>query len=232
MIKFKTLQDEIDFFSPNKEIEVRVQQVGDAKIVIIDNFYKNPEQVRALALQIPSTRSPTLMHALPGSRVEGTYYFGHFAEFIPDIISNVFVEDKKIDRDIITSCLNHATFLVNVQSSSEALSTSRAPHVDNLEDGRYAIGIYLNTPEECAGGTAFFKFKGEQTLDLVNSVDTDLRSYKFYVQETDKNWEKLYTAEMKFNRMVIYKQNILHTPYIPKDVFTEDTPRLIQMFFL
>lgn len=232
MIKFKTLQDEIDFFSPSEEIKVQVQQVGEEKVIIIDNFYKNPEQVRALALQIPSTRSPTLMHALPGARVEGTFYFGHFAEFIPEIIANVFVEDTKIDRDIISSCLNHATFLVNVQTSKEALSAARAPHVDNLENGRYAMGIYLNTPEQCTGGTAFFKFKGEQSLDLVNSVDPDLRGYNFYVQESDANWEKLYTAEMKFNRLVIYKQNILHTPYIPVDSFTEENPRLIQMFFL
>jgi hypothetical protein len=188
--------------------------------------------VRALALQIPSTRSPTLMHALPGSRVEGTFYFGHFAKFITEIISNVFVEDTKIDCDIITSCLNHATFLVNVQTSKEALGSARAPHVDNLDNGRYAMGIYLNTPEECAGGTAFFKFKGEQSLDLINNLAFQRQGYNFYVQESDENWEKLYTAEMKFNRLVIYKQNILHTPYIPVDSFTEENPRLIQMFFL
>jgi hypothetical protein len=234
MIKFKTLQDEIDFFSPSEEINVRVQQVGDDKVAIIDNFYKHPEQVRALALQIPSTRSPTLMHALPGSRVEGTFYFGHFAEFITEIITSVFVEDTKIDRDFISSCLNHATFLVNVQTSKEALSAVRLPHVDNLEKGRYALGIYLNTPEQCTGGTAFFKFKGEQSIDLVSLLksDPDLRGYDFYVQESDANWEKIYTAEMKFNRLVIYKQNILHTPYIPVDSFTEENPRLIQMFFL
>lgn len=233
MIKFNVLQDEIDFFSPADDIGVRVEKVGKEKVVIIDNFYKHPEKVRELALSIPSTRSPTLMHALPGSRVEATYYFGHFGYFITEIITRVFEDDlDNIDVNLITNCLNHATFLVNVQTSEEALNTPRTPHIDNMEKGRYAVGIYLNTPEECAGGTAFYSFKGEQTIDLLNTIDPDLLAYDFYVQESDKFWEKLFLAEMKFNRLVIYKQNILHTPYIPANKFTTDTPRLIQMFFI
>lgn len=233
MIKFNTLQDEIDFFDFNRELKVKVEQVGDEKLIIIDNFYQHPEKVRELAMSIPSTRSPTLMHALPGSRVEATYFFGHFAEFVPQIIERVFAEDSDvIDTNLIADCLHHSTFLVNVQTSEEARSTPRVPHIDNLSRGRYAIGIYLNTPEECAGGTAFYKFKGEQTVDLINSIDPDLLAYDFYVQESDANWEKLHVAEMKFNRLVMYKQNTLHTPYIPEGAFTSENPRLIQMIFI
>jgi hypothetical protein len=66
----------------------------------------------------------------------------------------------------------------------------------------------------------------------MNTIDPDLRAYNHYVQESDNLWEKLYLAEMKFNRLVMYKQNILHTPYIPANAFTEDNPRLVQMFFI
>lgn len=233
MATFNTLQDEIDFFNFNPNLRVKVETVGNEKIVIIDDFYKNPHEIRELAKSIPSTRSPTLMHALPGSRVEATYFFGHFGEFIPQIIERVFTEDKDIvDLNLVQDCLNHATFLVNVQTSDEARSTPRTPHIDNLSHGRYAVGVYLNTPEECAGGTAFYKFKGDQTVDLLNTIDPDLLAYDFYVQESDKFWEKLYVAEMKFNRLVMYKQNTLHTPYIPEGTFTKENPRLIQMFFI
>ena len=233
MTKFNKLQDEIDFFAFNEEIRVKVEKVGNEKVVIIDNFYKHPEKIQELALAIPSTRSPTLMHALPGSRVEATYYFGHFGDIIPQIIQKVFDEDSHlVDLNLVQDCLNHATFLVNVQESEEARNSPRVPHLDNLSDGRYAIGIYLNSPQDCTGGTAFYKFKGKQTVDLLNSVDPDLLAYDFYVQETDEHWEKIYLAEMKFNRLVMYKQNMLHTPYIPANSFTNETPRLIQMFFI
>jgi len=232
-MQFKSLEDEIEFFSPVEEINVKIELAGDEKIVIIDNFYKHPEKVRELALTIPASRAPTLLHALPGSRVEATYYFGHFGNFLLEIINKVYTEDTLlIDNKLIQDCLNHATFLVNIQTSEEALSKVRTPHLDNMADARYAIGIYLNTPEECAGGTAFYKFKGKKTVDLMNTIDPDLRAYEHYVQESDHLWEKLYLAEMKFNRLVMYKQNILHTPYIPANKFTEDNPRLMQMFFI
>ena len=59
-----------------------------------------------------------------------------------------------------------------------------------------------------------------------------MKKYQFYVQETVGDWEKVFLAEMKFNRMVIYRQNALHTPYIPPNTFTDDKPRMIQMFFI
>jgi hypothetical protein len=233
MIQFKSLADEIEFFSPVEEINVKVELAGDEKIVIIDNFYKHPEKVRELALQIPASRSPTLLHALPGARVEATYHLGHFGHFITEIINKVYTEDASlIDNESIQYNLDRATFLVNIQNSNEALSKVQRPHQDHMLDARYAIGIYLNTPEECAGGTAFYKFKGEKTVDLENSTDPDLRGYNHYVQESDNLWEKLYLAEMKFNRLIIYKQNILHTPYIPADKYTVDNPRLVQMIFI
>jgi hypothetical protein len=233
MIQFKSLADEIEFFSPVEEINVKVELAGDEKIVIIDNFYKHPEKVRELALQIPASRSPTLLHALPGARVEATYHLGHFGHFITEIINKVYTEDAAlIDNELIQYNLDRATFLVNIQNSNEALSKVRVPHLDHTVDGRYAVGIYLNTPEECAGGTAFYKFKGEKTIDLENSIDPDLLAYDHYVLESDIFWEKLYLAEMKFNRLIIYKQNILHTPYIPADKYTVDNPRLVQMIFI
>lgn len=236
MVEFNVLQDEIDFFIPNEELKVKVEQAGDEKIIIIDDFYKHPMQVRELAKHIPATRNPSLMHALPGARVEASYYFGHFGYFLTEIITNIYKEDiDLIDRPLIQDCLNHATFLINVQTSDEVLTSTRVPHIDNTENARYAVGIYLNTPEECAGGTAFYTFKGEKTVDFLSSTDDDLRGYMYnhsYVQEDDEFWKKIYLAEMKFNRLVVYKQNILHTPYVPAEKFTKENPRMIQMFFI
>jgi hypothetical protein len=64
-------------------------------------------------------------------------------------------------------------------------------------------------------------------------TDAEAAQYTHYVQESDgKNWEKIHMAEMKFNRMIIYRQSALHTPYIPPNTFTDENPRMIQMIFI
>lgn len=229
MIRFNSLQAEIDFFSPSTEVGVRVKNFLDEKIVIIDNFYKNPEKVRELALSIPSTRSPGIIHGLPGSRVEATYFFGHLGPMFTEIINKVWADEAAdIDPTFIQGCLNRSSFLINIQNSN---LPPRVPHIDNPSHGRWAVGIYLNLPNECVGGTGFYTYKGNKTVDLSN-LEVELKEYQHYVQDDDEYWTRQYLAEMKFNRLVIYKQNILHTPYIPPDTFTDENPRLIQMFFI
>lgn len=230
MIKFDSLQDEMDFFAPNPQLRARIDAFDGEKVVIIDDFYKNPDQIRQLALSTPRTRNPRFMHGLPGSRVEIAYYFGHLVQVFERLINDVYAEDMQyVDPAYIHDCVNHARFLVNIQNSN---LPPRVPHVDASYIGRYVAGVYLNTPEECSGGTAFYKFKGSKHVDLDN-IDPDLKLYDRYLLESDgENWEKLYLAEMKYNRLVLYRQNILHTPYILPNTFTDEMPRLIQMFFI
>lgn len=232
MVTFNSIQDEIEFFSTSNELAVKIESFDDGKekVAIIDNFYKNPDQIRELALSIPRTRNPKFLHGLPGSRVEIAYYFGHLGYIFEDIIRNLYPEDMdKVEQTYIQDCMNHARFLVNIQNSN---LPPRVPHVDASYVGRYVVGVYLNKPEECSGGTAFYKFKGSKYVDLDN-IDPDIKLYDKYLLESDgENWEKLYLAEMKYNRAVLYRQNVLHTPYILPDTYTDESPRLIQMFFM
>lgn len=229
MIKFNSLQDEIDFFSPSDELKVRVDTFLDEKVIIIDNFYRNPEKIRELALSIPGTRSPGILHGLPGCRVEATYHFAHLGYIFDEIIAKVYPEEtKNIAPGVIHACIDRASFLVNVQNSQVP---PRVPHIDNENSYRFAAGIYLNTPDECAGGTSFYTYKGNKTISFDNAA-AELQGIDYYVQDDTKDFKKMYLAEMKFNRLVLYRQNILHTPYIPHNTFTDENPRLIQMFFI
>lgn len=229
MIKFNTLSDEIEFFRPSSELKVRVDTFLDEKVIIIDNFYNNPYGVRELAQTIPGTRAPGILHGLPGSRVEATFHFAHLGHTFNEIIRRVFAEDvANIDDDFIYACINRASFLVNVQNSDVP---PRVPHIDNERPGRWAAGIYLNTPEECVGGTAFYTYKGSKTITL-DRASAELSNVNYYVQDDTEDWKKVYLAEMKFNRLVLYRQNVLHTPYIPPNTFTDEAPRMIQMFFI
>lgn len=227
---FTSLQEEIECFSPSDELSVHIETFEGEKIAIVDNFYKHPERVRELALTIPRTYNPRILHGLPGARVESPYYMSHLAYLYGEIIKNVWPDRAdEIEDTFVQNCMDHASFLVNIQNSN---LPPRVPHIDTIGRGRFASGIYLNTPSECVGGTAFYKYKGEKTVDLSN-LDVTLKDYTHYVQESDgEYWEKIHLAEMKFNRMIIYPMNLLHTPYIPPNTFTDETPRLMQMFFI
>jgi hypothetical protein len=228
---FNTLQEEIEFFSPNPELSVKVESINDTeRVAIIDNFWKYPHEIRQLALDTPRTYNPRILHGLPGSRLEMTYYFSHLGELFERIISTVWKDEyEKIeDKTFIQSCFDHASFLVNVQSSD---LPPRVPHIDNIDCGRWAAGINLNTAEECSGGTAFYSFRDQLSVNMRDFYE-DVKHYDHYILDDDENFKKVYLAEMKFNRMIIYKQNILHQPYILPDTFTDEMPRLMQMFFI
>jgi hypothetical protein len=228
---FANLQEEIEFFSPNPELSVKVESISTTeKIAIIDDFWKHPNEIRQLALDTPKTRNPRILHALPGSRLEITFYFSHLGELFERIIGGVWKEEfnQIEDKTFIQSCFDHASFLVNVQNSN---LPPRVPHIDNIDHGRWASGINLNTPEECSGGTAFYTFRGNMSVNM-KEFYREVKHYDYYVLDDDDNFKKVYLAEMKFNRMVIYKQSILHQPYILPDTFTDEHPRLMQMFFI
>jgi len=78
------------------------------------------------------------------------------------------------------------------------------PHMDSSDPGSFAATLYLNYNEESQGGTAFYA----------------------------ENGQMLGYAEMAFNRLALYRQNVIHTAMIEPEWFTGDTYRINQMFFI
>jgi hypothetical protein len=66
-----------------------------------------------------------------------------------------------------------------------------------------------------------------------NSIDIEekVNPTKFVIDD-EGDWKKLYVAEMKYNRMTLYQQNIFHNAYIDETMFLGDTYRLNQQFFI
>ena len=104
--------------------------------------------------------------------------------------------------DYIAQNLDQANFMVNVMQSDG--NEYLPPHIDNPSGVNFASSIYLNLPEECSGGTSFFDNDG---------------NYLGYV-------------EMKFNRMVLYIQNVQHTARMEFNSFVGGNYRINQQFFI
>lgn len=234
----KNFVDEYEVFALNDNLEASVHTIGPEKtrIIYVDNFYKNPDMVRDLALTIPPTRNPIIMAGAPGSRVDAYYDFSPMSEFFHYVFRNVYGDIvKEVSDERIFDSMKGLTFCVNVTQSNNL--NPIVPHVDDTGDLLFAATVYLNKPEECAGGTSFYTLEGEQRSSA-DKIDTWLKKvgkypyYDNYVTDSESDWEMIHLAEMKYNRFVLYPANILHTGYIKPEMFTGDIHRLVQMFFV
>ena len=219
--------DETETFAINTPVDATVELMGWEKfpIVYIDNFYKNPDKVRNLALRTPGTKNPRILGGVPGERVDISFNLEHIWPIWIEIAENVYGLEQKEKKAFEMSCMN-ISFSVNVTQSHYR---RKKPHIDlpDVSDRGWAGVVYLNKPKECKGGTGFYTYKGQQVNPRQDGIWQEE-----YVNDSVGPWELIHLAEMKYNRMIMYPANVLHTPYDKEGFFTDDVYRLVQAFFL
>lgn len=93
-------------------------------------------------------------------------------------------------------------------------------HSDDI-CSRYASVLYLNTPAQCYGGTAFWKHRGLKIDSLPTPerlAECKIEADGFYQAMTRdwKNldcWEQVGFVGMKFNRFITYPTSMFHSRY-------------------
>lgn len=231
--------NEAEVFAINENLTPEVVHLRDGvKLVIVDDFYKNPMMVRDLAIAIPHTVNERILNNLPvgptSGRINAFYLMDHFGPVYNKIIRECYPElSQYYAEGYFESSFKRATFMVNVMTSENL--PPRLPHIDHTDRRLLASLIYLNTPDECAGGTGIYSYKEKLTGETKFRTTVDDQGTKnpdhFVVDDLD-DWKLEYVAEMKFNRMVIYSQNTHHSAYIKPGMFTGNTYRLNQVFFI
>lgn len=231
---YKHFINEEEVFAVNDELSVTVETIEslNRKIVIVDNFYKNPEQVRDLALRIPPSFNERIRTRLPAPRVNAFYLMDHMGHIFDKIIRDVWPEySDQIPVNHFFDVFRDATFVVNVMN--DKFLEPRPPHIDYPDPRCFAAMIYLNTPEECQGGTGFYTFNGEDCgTEYGKSVSDNGTPTDEYIIGDMGDWKLQYMSEMKWNRMVLYQANIYHSAHVAKGMYSGDLYRLNQMFFI
>ena len=219
--------DEAETFAINIPVDATVELMGweEFPVVYIDNFYKNPDKVRNLALRTPGTKCPRILGGVPGERVDMNMNLDHMHEIWLEIAENVYGLEQKDRKAFEMSCMN-ISFSVNVTQSHYR---RKKPHIDlsDVSDRGWAGVVYLNKPKECKGGTGFYTYKGQQV-----NPDQDGIWREEYVSDSVGPWDLIHLAEMKYNRMIMYPDQILHGTYDKPGFFEGDTYRLVQVFFI
>jgi hypothetical protein len=176
-------------------------------VIIIDDFYENPHEVREFAL---SQKFETKGN-FPGWRTES-----FLNDSIAATLSRVLEPHAgKVVRWDATPGL----------TGSFEMATSRDRSWMHTDHHNTWAGVCYLTPDApVTGGTGLFMYKA------TGSMYEDGTDYGDYTQDMTK-WEMVDRIGNKFNRLVLYRSDIYHTSldYFGKD---QDDGRLFQLFFL
>ena len=225
-------------FEPNDNMTPQItEDIKGRTAIIIDNFYKNPDEVRELALSLEDDDSSDLVNGFPG--VRGFYETSEVKEKLYDVYFHLCTKYfPTFDEKEFENNWGKAGFLVNVlnEETLKANPIGIIPHQDwwmsDPEASSFQFGsvIYLNTPQECAGGTNLYSHNGEMSIpyDLepewaqhLNHIEQDIEKVKYVKSKVDgyNPYTCEFEAKMVYNRMVLYQADVLHSQNVDLGMF-------------
>ena len=157
-------------------------------MVIKDDFYTNPEEIRNLALsksyQKPPGSAPRLAVTAMCNEVESRAMLELLQDYLP----------HQADNDIVGARVLFRYTLADTQKKVFC-------HVDGCSNAGI---VYLTLPENCAGGTTIYRHKptSDEIYDKANR-----HLYDF--NDADQ-WEVLSEIDMAYNRLVMYPGQLFH----------------------
>ena len=190
------------------------------KVFVVDDFYKNPDEVRDYALSCERTNDKEHCGGLIGTRVieERQDMIDNLKPVFKELCQHSEWKNLEFTEDLFNYRWDNQKFLVNHTTNKDInerfTKTVYCYTHHNDPDSKWAALVYLNKPEECEGGTQFYKYKEDHAYG-----------------EYDIKKDITFTSEMKYNRMILYEAKCTHGADLNRKMFKE-YPRLAQVFFM
>lgn len=182
--------------------------------IIVDDFYKNPDEVRAFALA-------------QEFEVHGNYPGQRTRSFLAENVKNSI-------QDIVRPYAGEVTWWGDDYTGSFQYTTARDRswiHSDDTTD--WAAVLYLTPDAPISAGTGLFKHKDTGLFRWRNSEHPDdinsSSPVTLHSQDVTK-WEMVDRIGNVYNRMVLYRGDLFH---VSLDYFgtNKEDGRLFQVFF-
>ena len=174
-------------------------------LIVVDDFYADPHEVRAQALKCDYP-PVTGMRTFPGRNAA--------QRFVPQGLDRMI---SIVVGEAVKSCQRPQSFHGCFRLTLAGEESRYQVHVD--PSFLHWVGVvYLNLPEHCRGGTAFYRHKAlgsdrtpltreelqacgvSEIADLLARDGNDLQK-----------WEHLMTVPMRFNRLILYRPWLWHS---------------------
>ena len=195
-------------------------------VIVIDDFLPNPEELRERALKLDYS-------------LEGPYPGRNSVEKIAipgldDLVSKLVYQPVRAPW---TKDYSHGSFRL-------ALAKDDAPAKIHIDTSHWSGILYLTRPEDCRGGTEFYRhlptgtdhlpFTAEELRATGYSSYEELNAQILGKDVLDRSkWELTMTVPMRFNRLVLQQPQYWHTAG-PSFGDSVDNGRLVYLmrFFL
>ena len=232
-------------FELSESLEViAITDVGPEKrnCMLIDNFYKNPDEVRKLALKLPKREDINLVNHHSGTR--SVYETDELKKNTERLFKELCYDDKfwgrKADQSFIEKNMAVMPFLVDwinqdtIAKQPLQLLPFQAYYPENPSPFQFTVEIFLNQNMTAQGGTDIWAFAGKTTVDedMKNMyADADAFSLRKDVYESVLAWKQMMMFGMEYNRAIIIPADILKAPFVTSGMYIEED-RLAQHIFL
>ena len=223
---------------------IAITDVGPEKrnCMLIDNFYKNPDEVRKLALKLPKREDINLVNHHSGTR--SVYETDELKKNTERLFKELCYDDKfwgrKADQSFIEKNMAVMPFLcdwINQETVAKQplqLLPFQAYYPENPSPFQFTVEIFLNQNMTAQGGTDIWAFAGKTTVDedMKNMyADADAFSLRKDVYESVLAWKQMMMFGMEYNRAIIIPADILKAPFVTSGMYIEED-RLAQHIFL
>jgi len=215
-------------------MKVAIHEIGHARshVIVIDDFLQNARSVVEAAAALAPFPAET-----------GTAYPGLRRQISPgDALSRYVLHALQALSPVIRDGFKAGSFAVTEASFSlvttrpeDLRSVQRVPHIDNDDPSLIAIIHHLHDIPDT--GTAFYRHVasglerpdpaspgGLRGLLKAESAKLDMSPGGFVDGDNDA-FEKIFFAEGRFNRVVVYQGCLLHSGIIPPDFGYSADPR-------
>ena len=212
------------------DLSIRVEHVGAERIplLIIDNLVDRPHDLVAYAASDCTLAPPTDMY--PGVRAPAP---ASYVEVLRKGLSRAINAAYSLPELELHSAIS---YLCVVTAKPEDLKpVQRMPHIDGTAAHDFSTVHYLCSPKYA--GTSLYRHRGtgyelipEFRHDRYRSVlEQELRETPWttqgYINGDTEMFERIASAEVAFNRMVLYPSHALHSADIGRDFPFDPDPR-------
>jgi hypothetical protein len=174
-------------------------------LIIVDNFMDNAAELRAAALRMTYDYRDDVY--FPGRNSAERLPLSGVDQYVSDIVGEPLKSRTAVG--------SHARFRIT-------LARDEARARVHMDEGYWSAILYLSRPEDCRGGTEFFRHI-ETNTDQAPEDPSGLAAMGFSSYEEmheqivdrdtldDAKWEHTMTAPMRFNRLVMLRPWLWHT---------------------
>ncbi|MBV1908852.1 MAG: hypothetical protein KUG78_05985 [Kangiellaceae bacterium] len=209
------------------ELSIKKLCIGaeESPLLVVDNFVNEVDDLINFATQLKFEANSNFY---PGIRAEASLAY---QQFVLENLQQTLLEFFQLKANKLKFALSHYSLVTSTPSQLHLLQ--RIPHFDSLDSDGLAAVHYLFKGD--LGGTSFYKHRDTQ----FESVNESRRQEYFesmkrngsnnmpsaeYINGDTVLYERISKQQGIFNRIIIYRRNVLHSGSISKEFVPDDNP--------